>query len=371
MLQPSRWRRAPERSGRRCDSGRTAGRNYDAGVRLLVTGGTGFVGSHSVAALLGAGHEVRLLVRDSTPVESALGSRGVGVSDVVVGDMTDPRAVARAVHGRDAVVHAAALFTFDPRRVASIGATNVRGTEVVLEAACNAGCDPVVHVSTFSALLPRDEALTPDSPVGSIRTHHSRSKAQSDRVARRWQDEGAPVVITYPGAVMGPDDPHMGEGARLIASILRGQLPFQLNGVLPIADVRYVAAGHAAAMKSGRGPRRYLLTGIDTPGGELAAALRRVTGRRLIALPSPQGITLAAAKLADMLQRIAPLRLPLSYEAAYILTSMPRAGTDHSRTREELGVSPPPLDHTLRDTIAWLVAAGHLSANAAGRSAVP
>lgn len=76
-------------------------------------------------------------------------------------------------------------------------------------------------------------------------------------------------MITYPGAVMGANDPHMGESARLIASILRGPVPFQLNGVLPIADVRYVAAGHAAVMEPGRGPRRYLLTGIDTPGASL------------------------------------------------------------------------------------------------------
>jgi dihydroflavonol-4-reductase len=169
---------------------------------------------------------------------------------------------------------------------------------------------------------------------------------------------------------MGPNDPHMGESARLIASVLRRQLPFRLNGVLPIADVRYVAAGHAAVMEPGRGPRRYLLTGVDTAGGELAAALRRVTGRRLIALPSPQAMTLAAARLADMLQRIAPGRLPLGYEPAYVLKSMPRAGTDQSRTRAELGLSPPALGATLRDTVAWLVAAGHLPAKAAGRLAV-
>ena len=82
-------------------------------------------------------------------------------------------------------------------------------------------------------------------------------------------------------------------------------------------------------------------------------------------------IALAAGRLADMLQRIAPVRLPLSYEQPYILKSMPRAGTDQSRTRAELGVSPPPLDDTLRDTVAWLVAAGHLSAKAAGRLALP
>ncbi len=340
-------------------------------MRVLVTGGTGFVGSHLVAALLDAGHEVRLLARHSGRVESALGPLNVSVTDVVVGDMTDPDTVAEAVQDRDAVVHVAALFTFDPRRVADIGSTNVRGTEVVLEAACKAGCDPVVHVSSYAALLPQSEALTPDSPTGTIQTPYSRSKAQSDRIARRFQEQGAPVVITYPGIVLGPNDPHMGESTRLIASILRGRVPFQLSGVLPIADVRYVAAGHAAVMEPGLGARRYLLTGIDTSGAELAAALRRVIGRRLIALPSPQVMTLAVARLADTLQRIVPGRLPLSYEGPVILKSTPRAGTDQSRTSAELGVSPPPLDRTLRDTVTWLVATGQLPTKAAGRVAVP
>jgi hypothetical protein len=107
-------------------------------------------------------------------------------------------------------------------------------------------------------------------------------------------------------------------------------VPFRLNGVLPIADVRYVASGHAAVMEPGRGPRR----------------------------------------LADTLQRIAPARLPLSHEPPYILKSMPQARSDQSRTLADLGVSPPPLDNTLRDTVAWLVAAGHLTARAAGRLGV-
>jgi hypothetical protein len=133
-------------------------------VRVLVTGGTGFVGSHSVAALLRAGHEVRLLVRDSSRVERALGPLNVSDSDVVVGDIMDPEAIAKAVQGRDAVVHAAALFTFDPRRIANIDATNVRSTEVVLEAACKAGCDPVVHVSTFAAQVAPERGAQPGQP---------------------------------------------------------------------------------------------------------------------------------------------------------------------------------------------------------------
>jgi nucleoside-diphosphate-sugar epimerase len=339
-------------------------------MRVLVTGGTGFLGGHSVARLIRSGHEVRLLVRAPARVEANLAPHDVSVSDVVVGDVTDRDSVAKAVAGCDAALHCAAVFSFDPRAAREMAASNARATEIVLGAASEAGCDPVVHVSTFAALLPSSVTLTPDAPVGTIRTTYSASKAASDRVARRFQEQGAPVVITYPGVVMGPHDPYMGESARLIYSILRRLVPFQLHGVFPVADVRYVADGHAAVLEPGRGARRYLLTGVDTPGEQLLAALRRVTGRRLPALPAPPPLALAAGRAADALQRVLPVRLPLGYEPPYILKSMPPTGTDSSRTREELGVEPPPVERTLADTIAWLVAAGHLSAKAAGRAQV-
>jgi nucleoside-diphosphate-sugar epimerase len=283
-----------------------------------------------------------------------------------VGDVTDHGSVETAVAGCDAVLHCAAVYSFDPRAGREIAASNTRATEIVLGAASEAGCDPVVHVSSFVALLPSRATLTPDMPVGAIRTPYAASKAASDRVARRFQERGAPVVISYPGLVLGPHDPYMGESASLICSILRGRVPFKLNGVFPIADVRYVADAHAAVLEPGRGARRYLLTGVDTPGDRLLATLRRLTGRRLPALPAPAPLALATGRASDALQRVLPVRLPLGYEGPYILSATPAAGTDSSRTREELGVEPPPLEQTLADTIAWLVAAGHLPAKAAG-----
>jgi nucleoside-diphosphate-sugar epimerase len=101
-------------------------------MRVLVTGGTGFIGCHTVAALANRGHDVRLLVRDPDRIDRALGPLGIERVDHVVGDVTDAEAVERAVAGRDAVVHAAALFTLDRRRDAEVMEINVRGAEVVL-----------------------------------------------------------------------------------------------------------------------------------------------------------------------------------------------------------------------------------------------
>jgi nucleoside-diphosphate-sugar epimerase len=338
-------------------------------MRVLVTGGTGFVGSHSVAAVLRAGHQVRLLVRDPARVGPALGPLGVTaseVADVVTGEVTDPAAVAAAVRGCDAVLHAAGLYSFDPRDRARLLAVNAGGAETVLAAGCEAGCDPVVHVSTFAALLPAPRTLRADSPVGDIGAPYGRSKAAADRVARRWQNRGAPVVISYPGLVLGPGDPGHGESNRLLAAVLRGRVPVRLPGLFPLADVRYVAEGHAAVLAPGRGPRRYLLTGRDVPGAELRAQLRRLTGRRLPAVPVPGPVLLLGGRLADLGRLLLPGRLPVGHEAPYLTTAMPPTGTDSSATGADLGVQPPPLADTLADTVRWLVRSGRLPAKAAG-----
>ena len=82
-------------------------------MKVLITGGTGFVGSHAVAAIAGSGHELRLLVRRPEQVAVSLDPLGVEVFDVVAGDVLDESVVASAVLGCDAVVHAAAVFSLD------------------------------------------------------------------------------------------------------------------------------------------------------------------------------------------------------------------------------------------------------------------
>src|SRR5262249_7012147 len=151
----------------------------------------------------------------------------------------------------------------DARRADEVRAVNVRGTETVLGAGHRLGLDPIVFVSSELALLPPTDGavLTADSPVGQTRWAYSRSKADSERVSRRYQSLSAPIVSVMPAAVWGPHDPHFGEGATLATNVLRKRYPIIMDGGMHIADVRDVAAVLAAVMEPGRGPRRYMVTG--------------------------------------------------------------------------------------------------------------
>lgn len=327
-------------------------------MKVLVTGGTGFIGSHSVAALLSHGHQVRLLVRSRERVARNLSPLGVADVESVLGDVTEPRSVEEAMAGCDAVLHAAAVFSLDARAASRMHEVNVRGTEIVLGAAVRAGLDPIVHVSSYVALLPPDGGvLTPDSPVKRPHGAYSRSKAESELVARHYQEQGTPVVIIYPGGVIGPHDPYFGESDRNIAGLVNHGL--SMHGGSPWVDVRDVAKVHAAVMEPGRGPRRYMITGHYIAVPDLSAMLREMTGRpgRLVVLPS--GAAQAVGRAADLVQHVVPVRVPLGYEAMWVAALQPHC--DDSRTVTELGITPRDLRVTLFDTVRWLADQGHIS----------
>jgi dihydroflavonol-4-reductase len=334
-------------------------------MRVLVTGGTGFVGSHSVAALVAAGHNVRLLVRSPDRIGPALAPLGVTTAmDHTVGDVTDPDSVKRALRGCDAVLHAAAVYNLDARARPAIARTNVAGAETVLRAAVEAGCDPVVQVSSVAALLRRRATVTPESPLSTTRGAYIRSKAASEAIARRLQDDGAPVVIVQPGGVLGPHDPHCGDQTRRLRDVLRGRYPMWPSGGYHVVDVRDVARVHAALITSGGGPRRYLVPGHFVDSSTMYGTLRALTGRRLPLLVVPSAIMLPLSWTLSAVQRVTPFHLPADHEGVVFMRSDTRC--DDSRAREQFGIQPRPLTETYRDTIRWLHRTGQLTTRQAG-----
>jgi dihydroflavonol-4-reductase len=192
-----------------------------------------------------------------------------------------------------------------------------------------------------------------------------RSKAESELVARRYQEQGAPVVITYPGGVIGPHDPYLGESKRTIAEFATSGVTMRGGGMW--VDVRDVAKVHAAVMEPGRGPRRYMITGHYITLPDLTAALREIAGHRGRIVVVPAGAAQALGRMGDLVQHIVPGRVPLGHEGMWIAALQPHC--DDSRTVKELGITPRDLRATLADTVRWLAGQGHISLTGAREAA--
>src|ERR1700733_3590558 len=179
-------------------------------MKVLITGGTGFVGEGTARAVKDGGHQVKFLVRNPDRLHTSAAQIGVDVDDHVVGDIADSDSTAAALRGCDAVIHCAAIVSTDPAR-------NVLGGAAAAE------MDPIIHVSSFSALFrPGLAMLHADLPVVGGSDGYGKSKAIVEAYARGLQDAGAPVNISYPGMVLGPPaGDQFGEAAEGVQAALK------------------------------------------------------------------------------------------------------------------------------------------------------
>jgi nucleoside-diphosphate-sugar epimerase len=308
-------------------------------------------------------------VRSPRRIAPGLGPLGVAGVAHVVGDVTDRAAVAAALDGCDAVIHAASVVSLHVRAAAEVLETNRASAEVVLGQAVERGLDPVIHVSSIAALAHGDASkpVTADSPVSDAPGTYARSKAAAERVARQLQDDGHPVVTVYPTMVAGPHDPNLGEGINAWRNLLRGVIPVLPPGGTHVIDVRDLACAHLAMLEPGRGPRRFVTAGHHASARDIVEILQEVTGRRLRVGTIPAGLVHAGGVVADAVQRAVPVKLPFGYEAATTLTKDTRC--EDSATWKELGFEPRPLSETVADTVRWMAEQGLITRSQAGKLA--
>jgi nucleoside-diphosphate-sugar epimerase len=245
-------------------------------------------------------------------------------------------------------------------------ATNRVAAEHVIDTGIELGLDPIVHVSSVTALFtPGGGPVHPALPVAHGTSAYARSKAEAEVHARRRQAEGAPVVITYPSGVTGPPaGPATGAVTDSFEAILR-------SGVMPLAaakvsyvDVRDVADLHCRVLVPGRGPRRYVCGGRLLDGHGIAAVLRDLTGRRLPVLPVPGAAWRGLGAAVDVAARVLPIDPVFTREAMVLSTRW--EGADDGATVDELGLRFRDVHETFRDAIVGLLRLGRLGARHAG-----
>lgn len=331
---------------------------------VAVTGASGFIGSHVIAALVDAGHEPVALARSQQRLAHAMELHQLSMPRFVLGDVTDHATVARLLEGVDAVIHTAGTVSTKTTDAEMMTTTNVEGTRVVIDAAIAARLDPIVHLSSVAAVFPNADStalvMTSEDPTTTNQSPYARSKAAAELIARQAQTEGHPVVTFYPGGVFGPNDPGTSD-------IIDGTLLMMDKGafVLPkgsgnaFIDIRDLRVAIANAIEPARGPRRYMAGGTWVEWDQWIDHFTRHTNTKIRIIPmSASALHKLGSALDWVADRIRPFETPLTAEMVEFMSwAKP---TDDSKLHAELGVVYRPVDESVRDFVAWLKADGRL-----------
>jgi dihydroflavonol-4-reductase len=313
---------------------------------VLVTGATGFLGSHVAARLLAQGHRVRGLVRPGRD-KSALEAGGAEIAE---GDLLDESSLRRACKGMEGLVHCAAQTGNWSRQTAAQRAVNVEGTARLYRAAHDRKIARIVHVSTIATLganregKPLDESCACN--IRHLRLPYVESKLESEERALSAAWAGMPVVIVNPSHLAGPRLD--GRLPKPVARLARRRMRFAPPGGISVADVEDVADSILAALERGVAGERYVLGGHDLEFVDFYARLARAMG---VAPPSgrfPPAVGWALARGAGVLDLVGLSRPPWAPERFRIWGWYTFA--DSSKAVRALGHRIRPLEEILNRT---------------------
>lgn len=333
-------------------------------MKVLVTGGAGFVGRATVRELVQAGHQARVVSRDPGPSGALFAELGV---EVVVGDAQQRAVIDEALVGVDALVQAAATYRYD-RKAGPAMANNAALARTILEAARDAGTKKVVDISSLVVYALGHSPVTERTPLSKPgdagwTDPYLRSKVECEWVGEELEQAGLPRVTIHPGTVIGPEDTAMGTSSGFVTSLLAGGLA--VDSRAPWVDVRDVARAIVLALDKPVGSHYLLTSGVPTHR-EVAALLDDLTGRTVKRRFLGASTVRLFARINDGFGgRLSPL--PATSSIDWILDNATEVDT--ARTRADLGIEFRPLRATLADTIRWWAEHGMIDRAAAGRLA--
>jgi len=335
-------------------------------MTTLVTGASGFLGSHVTRQLVARGEEVRVLMRAS--------STNRAVADLsleyVTGDLRDPAALDRAMQGVKRVFHVAADYRLWARRSREIYDSNVGGTKNILEAAKRAGVEQLIYTSTVATIAVDRPQLPNEFTDGKLQEmigHYKRSKWMAEKEALNAAKHGLPVIVAMPTTPVGPWDWKPTPTGKIILDFLNGKLPGYVETGLNFVGVEECAAGHLLVADKGKVGERYLLGGENLTLKAMLDMLSRITGLSAPRMKIPHGLALGVAYANTALSRLVGREPDIPIEGVKIARHM--MFVDCSRAKRELGFQPGSVAAALERAVRWYEANDYIAKGRAKRMA--
>ncbi|MFA5881331.1 MAG: NAD-dependent epimerase/dehydratase family protein [Eubacteriales bacterium] len=322
-------------------------------MKVLVTGGTGFIGTNVVKRLASGGHDLRCLVRKTSNVGTL---KEIGAT-LFTGDVTDKGSIINAMEGCDWVINLANVFSFwEPDRQTYYD-VNVQGTKNVMECILETGVSKVVHISTGAVYgKPADCPFNEDSPVGPVRfSAYSQSKYEGELAAwELYKKKGLPLVVIYPGGVLGPEDTKL--TGDWMKNLINRKAPVMAynDTVFTFVHVKDVAEAIVrAAEKQDNIGQKYLVGKYQQSTEEMTKLICELSGAPFPKMSLPNTITKFSAfiqtTIADLTKK------PPMQGVSSDYTRMMDHGLlfDGSKAEKELGITYTPLRETWQEAIRF------------------
>jgi dihydroflavonol-4-reductase len=335
-------------------------------MTTLVTGASGFLGSHVARQLVARGEDVRVLLRPS--------SHNRAISDLsleyVTGDLREPASLDRALKGVKRVFHVAADYRLWAKRSKDIYESNVGGTKNLLMAAENAGVEQFIYTSTVATIAvdrPQPPNESTETRLDEMIGHYKRSKWLAEQEVRNAAKNGAPIIIAMPTTPVGPWDWKPTPTGKIIVDFLNGKLPGYVDTGLNFVGVEECAAGHLLVADKGKSGERYLLGAENLTLKQVLDILAKITGLRAPAMKISHGMALTAAYANTIFSRLTFREPQIPIEGVKI--AQHKMFVDCSRAQRELGFRPGSVAAALERAVRWYEANGYVSARRARRIA--
>lgn len=328
-------------------------------MKVFLTGGTGFVGSHVARALAERGIAIRALVRASSRRDNL---EGLDV-ELAQGDLLQPESLRPAIRGCDALIHVAAdyrLWVPDPR---PLYACNVEGTRTLLRIAREEGVGRVVYTSSVATMGFHSDGtiVNEETPVSlaNMVGDYKRSKFLAEQEAIQAARDGQQVMILNPTTPIGSNDLKPTPTGQIVVDFLNRRFPAYVDTGLNLVDVREVARTHVDALVRGRPGERYILGGENLTLKAILDRLSELTGLAAPRLEVPNSAAMVFAFFDQTITGKIRKKIPRATVEA-VRMGKKKMFASSAKAERELGFNVAPVTPALEASIAWFRAHGYV-----------
>ena len=315
--------------------------------KILITGGTGFVGYYILKQLSGAGYDLSVLVRKEGKKADAIRALNPDIK-IISGDLTDLNSLDEACAGQDIVIHVAALVSFNPASRKEMYKTNVYGTTNLVNACLSSTVKKLIYISSIAAISDLPDHVDHDETIPwDIKTHHSDyavSKHAAEMEVWRGSAEGLEVGILNPSVVLGRwDENH--HAMKIFNTVWEG-LPFYPTGSTGWVDVRDVAFAVHAFISKGLINQQLIVNGSNKTYRDVMNAIALAYGKKLPRYALHRIIAIPVIRLYSWVNAV--FKAYPNTQTSIVKSLFKKSRYDNNRSVHELGLNYRPLEETIQ-----------------------